>query len=565
MRQTRLNYPLVLVIAAIGSAALLLWLNRGTTFYFDEMNWFSDLSRPADLASILHPHNSHLIGTARLMFLAIAELFGPDYVVVRIIAAASVLLSSALLYVWARRRIGAAWALLPAILLLFYGSAWQHVAGPIGFTITFSIALGLAALLVLERNDRRGDVLACVFVSLSVFTYTIGLGYLVGVAILVLMRKGRWRRAWIFLVPLLLYVAWYLWSQQFDQGRTTIANAGNVASFFALSMAVVGGALSGVSIPFSRFGDGDPISKASPHFAGWIAGALLAAFVIWRIGRGGASKTIYASIGIVATYWLAGALADPIFFATQADAVRYVYPGSVGVLLVLIDAGRGIRIRGGWAIALIAVFAFSLAMNLAFLRDGATYLRSHSTTVRTQLAMLELGNGWLPGDGPRDDAGEARFEVAPTISYLASGPDRDDYLAVVAQYGSPAFNLDQIRDLPLAHREEADKALVVTYSMGLNPSDPPASRDTCQVVSAGESPVELPVGDDPIGGVYVKARGPEAVTLAVSRFADMPDAAIGQAEPGAGWFRVLIPSDPAPEPWLGKLTTGKSAVICGLS
>lgn len=115
-------------------------MNSTPVFYIDEMIWFSNLSGDNDLASILQPHNSHLIGTTWLLYLAVNELVGPDYVVFRVFGVISVLFCSALLYTWAKRRIGVVWALLPAILLLFFGSAWTHVVGPIG--VTFSIAAG---------------------------------------------------------------------------------------------------------------------------------------------------------------------------------------------------------------------------------------------------------------------------------------------------------------------------------------------------------------------------------------------------------------------------------------
>ena len=57
----------------LAAAALLLWLNRGTSFYSDELAWFADLSGRNDLDSILTPHNSHLIGTTRLVYLPVID------------------------------------------------------------------------------------------------------------------------------------------------------------------------------------------------------------------------------------------------------------------------------------------------------------------------------------------------------------------------------------------------------------------------------------------------------------------------------------------------------------
>jgi hypothetical protein len=549
---------LILGAAALVAVPLLLWLNRGTTFYVDEMIWFSDLSGYNDLGSIVHPHNSHLIGTARILFFAIAELFGPDYVIVRILAAASLVLCSVLLFVWARRRVGPWLALLPSILILFYGSAWQHVVGAIGLTITLSTALGLAALLALERNDRRGDIWACVLVSAAVFTYTIGLGYLVAAAISVLLRGDRLRRAWIFLIPLALYSAWYLWARHFDEGRTSISNASHVVSYFGESMAGVSGSLSGVSIPLSRFGETTAaITDAPPGAPGWIAAGLIVLLVVVRIVRGRYSPTIWSSMGVVGTYWLAASLSTPLYFGSQPTNVRYVLPGTIGVLLIVLDACKGIRLTRAWATAVAILFVFSLAMNAVFLSDGSKFLRDSGTGVQENLAMLELGNGWLPGDGPAGGDGTTRTVLSPEIAYLGFGPDRDEYLASVGEYGSPAFDLDQVRMLPQFDRKNTDVALTQTYGLGLEPSDPPGQRADCRRQTPLSGAFELAAG-----GIYLRAVGEDPISLSIGRFDDLPEIPLEPAE--RGWSALEIPADPAPDPWIGLITSGK-AEICPIA
>ena len=92
--------------------------------------------------------------------------------------------------------------------------------------------------------------------------------------------------------------------------------------------------------------------------------------------------------------------------------------------------------------------------------------------------------------------------------------------------------------------------------MGLNPSGPPAKRAACKLISPVDGPFALP-----IGGTYVKARGTDPATLYVGRFGDRPAVEIGAAQPDAGWSWVLIPTDPAPERWLGQIATGE-AIVC---
>ena len=473
----------------------------------------------------------------------------------RVLGVASVLLAATLFFVWAKRRIGPGWALLPAVLLMFYGSAWQHVVGPIGFTVTFSIALGLGALIALERGGRRSDLLACGLLALSVFTYTVGLAYLVGVAITVLLRRDRLRRAWIFLVPLLLYAAWWIWAQQFDQGRTEFVGFIDIGRFFAGSMAVNASGISGVDIPLSRIFGSNPALDASPTAAGWLIGLALTGFLIWRVLRGNVPRSFWASLGVLVTFWLAAAIADTDpFFGTQVYAIRYLFMGSSALLLVLVDAVSGLRIRAGWAYGLLAVFAFSLAMNIVYLRDGAAILRDSSAEIKGDLAMLELANGWLPGGGPAVATG-GPSQLADVIPFSMSSPDRDQYLKAVAEFGSPADDLDEIRALPEANRAVVDQALRQAYALALEPTTgSPAGDAGCFRATPTRGPFGVP------GGAHLRARP----LAAAGDDGGQPLRAGSRLQPRYGRTRPLVPDDdpdrPAPEPWEARVTSGAARV-----
>jgi len=543
----------LLAAAALAAGVLLLWLNRGMSYWNDELTWFGNLSSLHGPDAILAPHNSHLIGTTRLVYLLSTEVLGPDYLVMRILGVASVLLAATLFFVWAKPRIGPGWALLPAVLLMFYGSGWQHVVGPIGFTVTFSIALGLGALIAAERGTRRGDLLACGLLALSVFTYTVGLAYLVGVAITVLLRRDRLRRAWIFLIPLLLYAAWWIWAQQFDQGRTEVVSLVSVVKFFARSMAVNATGISGIDIPWMRIIDPHPVRGGSPTPIGWLVGLALTVALIWRVLKGGLPKSFWASLGVLVTFWLAGAVADTMPGETQVYAIRYLFPGSSALLLVLVDAVSGFRIRAGWAYGLLAVFVFSLAMNLVVLRDGAAFLRDQGTDSRINLAMLELRLGLEPGaQGPSSDEPDfAAFRPGTPIA-LGAGLD---YFTSVVRYGSPAMSIAEVEAQSPAARTVADEVLVTAGSVAILPYDeqPPARR-SCPHVDAGES-FSLPTGISAI-----KPVGTAPVNVSIARFSDPPGVPLGTLEPGS-WSVIAINPDRDPDPWRATLS-GDGAAVC---
>lgn len=540
----------LLAIAVLLAGALLLWLNRGTSFWNDELTWFGNLSSLHGLEAVLTPHNSHLIGTTRLLYLASIDLLGPDYVVMRVLGVASVLLVGTLFFVWAKRRIGPGWALLPAVLLLFYGSAWQHVVGPIGFTVTFSIALGLGALIAVERGDRRGDLLACGLLACSVFTYTVGLAYLVGVAIAVLLRRGRLRRVWILLIPLLLYAAWWLWAQRFDQGRTEVGGLIDIVTFYARSMAVNATGITGVDVPWTRIIEPRPVEDASPTVIGWLAGLALVAGLAWRVLRGGLPRSFWASLGVLVTFWLAAALADTRPEGTQVYAVRYLFPGSSALLLVLVDAARGLRIRAGWAYALLAAFAFSLAMNLVVLRDGASFLRARGAESRLALAMMELRLGLEPGAA---GGGAPDFTAVRPGAPIPLGAGLE-YFNSVPRYGSPAMDLAEVRAQPPPVRATADATLVAAGGVAILPVDErPPNRVPCGRVEAGTG---FPLA---AGITAMKPAGAPA-EVSVSRFSDPPGVAPGSLEPGR-WSLVAVGADRDPDPWRATLS-GPGATVC---
>ena len=170
----------------------------------------------------------------------------------------------------------------------------------LGFNVVFSVAMGLAALLAVEREDRRGEVLACGLLVVSVSTLSIGLAFLVGVAISILLESEARRRVWIFLVPLTLYAAWWVWSQSAPEPAGTGAEASNVLlipSYVAESLAAVLSALAGLSFEFTAQG-----TEATTTQSGIVLAVLAIAGLALRIKRGNIPRFLWVSIGILLAF-----------------------------------------------------------------------------------------------------------------------------------------------------------------------------------------------------------------------------------------------------------------------
>jgi hypothetical protein len=544
----------ILGIAMAVAAGLILYLNRGTTFSPDQTFFFLD-TPGLGAGDVFEPRTGHLVATTRLAYKAILETVGAEYVAFRLIAVATLLLCAALFYAVAKRRIGALPALAPSLVLLFLGSAWQHVVVPNGFTVMLSVAAGLAALLALERVDARGNIATCALLTVSVASYSTGLAFLVGVAISVLWRPDRRRRAWIFLVPLALYAAWWLVempSQAYGGQEPPTSNVLLIVNFTAEAFATVMAALTGLGYDFG--GALDPFGESPPPALelGWgrILAALALIALVVRIMRGRLPASLWASLGILVTFWALAALVTGV--GTRAPtAIRYIFPGSVAVLLVATDAARASRFSRSALAALFIAVLLSVATNLALLRDGANWFRDvQSGRTGAEFAMLELARD-------RVDPGFDPVGIVPELVSVKAA----EYFATIDMYGSPAPSLAELERQGEDARESADQILARALALRLEAS---SSRPNggCRQLSAVQA--EAPAGFElPPGGARLRVRAPGPAALTLGRFGDLPAVELGSLSPRQP-ATLRIPPDASPRPWRAAVAGASSVEVCAL-
>jgi hypothetical protein len=538
----------ILGAAMVVAAALILYLNRGTVFFVDELERFVDSPtlRPVD---VIEPHAGHLTAISNLVYKAILETVGAHYLAFRLLIVSCVLLTTGLFYALVKRRIGALPALAPALVLLFFGSSWQMIITGLGFNVVFSIAMGLGALLALDRGDRLGDALACVLLVVSVSTLSIGLAFLVGVAVSVLLGSDRRRRAWIFLVPLTLYTVWWLWGQSAPEPSGSGASASNVLlipSYIAESLAAVLSSLAGLSFEFSR-----ETTEGAVTQWGIVLAIMATVALALRIRQGSVPRFLWVSLAIVLAFWTLSALARNEF--RPPGQIRYLYTGAVGVLLVAAAAASGTRFSRAGVATLFAVSALSLATNLVLLRDGAREFRNaYSAPLRANLAMLELGRDDIrPGFNPRAGV------QALSISSLSAA----EYLAASDRYGSLAFSLPELANQPEPIRQRADRTLARALGVGLEPSRSRTGTRECELVKSGSpgGAIAFPL---PPGGATLTTRGDAPGEVTVGRFATAATVDLGALQPGRSAM-LRIPTDSSPTPWRASVTGQSALLACG--
>ena len=62
-----------------------------------------------------------------------------------------------------------------------------------------------------------------------------------------LRRDDRWRRVWIFLIPLVLFAIWWLWAQKFGQSEVELVNVKLIPIDFTNALAAVVGSIFGLN------------------------------------------------------------------------------------------------------------------------------------------------------------------------------------------------------------------------------------------------------------------------------------------------------------------------------
>jgi hypothetical protein len=461
-RGTRLALGFAMAI----SAALILWESRGTTFFNDELVLFQRFQGDFDPEVLLMPFNGHLIAVGSLIFEAGLELAGPEPLLFRLVGIATLLLLAGTLYAYLRRLVSPWLALAPVVVILFLGSSWEVLLWPMSNINTcLSMAAGVGALVALESDRRRSDLIACALLLLGLATGTYALAFLVGAAVSVLAGRDRWARAWIVVVPATLFAAWWLWARQFDQDTSlALANVWLLPSFSLQSLAVVLAAMTGLSATLS----GEGLNPTIEIDAGWgrvLAVAALAGMAV-RLARGRLPRGFWVALTALLTFWALIALSfgpDRI-----PEESRYILPGAVLVTLVAGQALAGIRIPTPAAVAVLAVTLLAIATGIRQLHDGGLFLRDYSDRARATLAGIEAAPDADPGYEPRADPELA--DIVPSQLPVQLGP----YLDAVERFGSPAFTRGELQSEPAEIREIADRVRVaaIAASAGVEPPEP---------------------------------------------------------------------------------------------
>jgi hypothetical protein len=533
---------LILVVAMCVSATWMMVAGEGLLFVHDDIFYYMqfvahgwDIEPAHGIEYFLAPSNGHLQVLGKLLYRGLFETVGANYAVFRAVDVAGVMVCVALFFELARRRVGPMVALVPCLSLLFLGYAWESFLWAFDMHTIYALALGLGAILALGRGNRRGDVAACVLLVLSVAMIELGLAFVVGVAISVLLRPDRLRRAWIFLVPVTLYGCWWIWAQHFDQPAIEWENVKLIPVTVTDALAAVVGSVFGLN-PTGE-GTFEPLTGVTAW--GSALAALAVAALVWRVARGKVPRTIWIFLGVVLAYWVLIALGG-----RAPDSSRYIFVGTLLVFLIAADALAGARLPKPAVLAALCIVALAIPPNIAKLYDGRGPQLNDATNTRVEYAMLELARDEVP---PHYKAGDDK-RVADRGGHVFTSLEAEDYFAGADRFGSLAMPLEELRDETLERREIADATLVGAFGLALDPAAPPTDATACPSSldgRPGSGVFFLP----PRRGALLGSRAQRPVAVAAGRFGEGSSGVeVGKLEPGA-WAELSLPPDAAPDRW----------------
>jgi hypothetical protein len=547
MAWQRRNAPTAALAGVLfASAVVLLYLGRNFTFIQDTWNFLLE-RQGSSLDTFFEPHNEHIVVIPVAIEKVLVSTFGMTSALPeRLVITAMLLATAALVFVYVRRRVGPWPAVIAAALLSFLGPSWMVLMWPFQTVIVGSVLTGVAALLLLDRNDRAGDAWACVLLALSVLFSAIGVSFALGAAVDVLVRRrerGLFSRAYIAVVPMLVYVAWYLgWGHE-AENYLSLNNVLHSPVYLLEGFASSIDSLLGLSTV-----DVNDVGEPA-----WGRPLLLAAIglVVWgQTKKRGFSPRLWPVAAAAASYWL---LAGFNYFAGRPPvAGRYGYAGAVFVLLIAAELLRGVRFSRTALLIGGAVTVLAVASNLAALRDGKVWLEDLSVLTRADTAAIEIAERTVP------DEFRLTPEIAGTGSLIAI--EAGSYLDAVRDHGSSAYTPEELLAAPLSGRRQAD--IVLGQALPLSTEvEPGAFRENagapgCLDATGGEE-VELGSGTTRIE----VAPGPHA-DLSLRRFADGEHPVKTEGADGGAVVKLTIPQDNSTQPWFLAVEAAQPVRVC---
>jgi hypothetical protein len=537
---------IVLALVLLASVAVLYDLSRGLTFYQD--TWAFLMHRQEfTAAAFLEPHNEHIVVIPVAIEKALVALFGmtsatPEYVVL----IAMLTVTAGLVYLYVGRRLGAWPAVMGTSVVLFLGPAWTVLLWPFQIGFVGAMMTGLAMLLMLEREDRRGDRIACALLAVCLAFSSLGLSFACAAAADVAVQRSRrgLRRIYLLAVPFALFAVWYLGWGHDAESHISLHNVLVSPRYLLEGLAASSQFILGLNtLPVE--GGGRPVWGAV------VLVALVLFAVAWKIRRPEFDRRLWPSAAALFSYWLLAA--SNYIPGREAVANRYAYTGVVLLLLVLADFFRDLRISRPALVVAALVTAAAVTSNLVRLNEGRDFLEEQTILTRADLGALDIAQ----------DTVSPTFSLTPEIAATPSLIDVNaaEYLPAMRDHGSPGYSVAELASASPETRHQADVVLANALPISIGPyrgrfKQPRNSR--CVVVRPSGSG-EVPVTSE---GTLIEADPGPTAELALRRFGDRRLPVQIGGLPGDSAVELTVPADRSSRRWHLEVQASQSVRVC---
>ena len=549
----------VLAALMVAVAAFLYYETRGTTLLADEWKW-ALYRRSNTIGTFLTPHNEHFSLVPLVIYRLLFATVGiSNYAPYRAMVIAGHLGCVVLVYVYAVRRVGSFLALCAAVLILFLGPGWQNMMWPFQIAWLISLGAGIGGMLLLDRDDRFGDVGACVLIGVSLASSGVGIAIALGLAVELAVGRRRWRDAWILGFPLLLFGLWWLRYQQATPASPIHTVPGFVADSAASALSALVGLAGNVVTP-----------QQSGTLLRWGRPLEILALValIWRlVAMRRVPPRALTLITMVLSFWVITGLGRGLLGPTSVFPSRYLYIGGVLIVLLAVELARDVRVRWPAGVIVACVVASAAVVNVGILRDAGASLRRIAQFTRADLGALDISR--------RIVSPSFRADLSVFFGSVVAGP----YFAAEDAYGTPADDPARLAHEPEDARRAADAELIAIHRLALHPtSTPPGAgaapavdsvvaghvrkRGSCVTFRAGSASGEraaLELTVSPPGVLIRSAATP--VGVAARRFSDEFES-LGDVPAGSSSVLRIGP-DLAARPWQLRVVTSTGVAVCG--
>lgn len=540
MSARRIGATPVLLAAMAAAAAYIVVLGQKLSFLLDDWGYIV-LRRGGDLENWVRPDNEHFVAGPVTIWKLLIAAFGIDSMLpFKLVSTALFLAGVWFLFLWCRRRIGEWAALIGMVALLFCGAAFDDLLWFASITFLGSTLGGLMMLVALDREDRTGDRLACLALTLSLVFSSLWVAFAAGAALDVFL--GRRERPWlgrvfIVAVPAAIYVAWWIgWGHE-AESALSLHNVLRSPAWVFDSAAGALAALLGLAIPAEGITEPNGLDWGRPLAAILLP---LALWRLWKMPR--VPRALWVVIAVALVYWFLGGF--DVKPGRAASASRYQYTSAALVLMIAAGLLGGLRLQRRLLIPALVVLAAAVLPNAVFFHEAYESYRRTSQIERADLAALEITR-------PRVVPGFRIEEADADTGYVPV--EASAYFETRDEDGSPAYDEAELAAAPEHARVPGDKVMAAALGVALAPGK---TGRACRPAPLDEGSLVLPLDR---GGAALMATKP--LQLALGRFSESFPVALGELAPGT-WTTLRIPPDLSPQPWKLQLSGEGQVTIC---